>query len=84
MPDLTILLDVDVRMGLRRLKLRAGTSNGSPDRIERENAAFHRRVREGYLDLSRQWPGRIKVVDGSPGEAAVSMKIWEIVSDVLG
>jgi len=82
-PDVTILLDIEVRMGLQRLRRRSGKGGGRPDRIERENASFHRKVRDGYLELARLWPNRIKVVDGSLGEAAVAGKIWEIVSDAL-
>ena len=53
-PDLTILLDIGVREGLRRSRRR--------DRIERKSLQFHRRVRKGYLELARRNPRRIKVV----------------------
>ncbi|MBL7084506.1 MAG: dTMP kinase [Candidatus Omnitrophica bacterium] len=53
-PDLTILLDISAKQGLRRV--------GERDRIERKPLAFHRRVRKGYLKLARMSPRRIKVV----------------------
>ena len=53
-PDLTILLDIGVKEGLRRSRRR--------DRIEKKSLAFHRRVRKGYLKLARENPNRIKVV----------------------
>ena len=61
-PDMTFLLDIDPGVGLTRVK---GT-----DRIEMLGLAFQQKVRQGYLDLARQEPGRIKVVsaDGSPEE----------------
>jgi len=53
-PDLTMLLDISAKEGLRRSKTR--------DRIERKSLAFHRRVRRGYLKLARANARRIKVV----------------------
>ena len=55
-PDLTILLDVDTAMGLRRAK-----SKGI-DRMERKKFAYHKRVRAGYLKLAKIYPKRIEVV----------------------
>jgi dTMP kinase len=55
-PDLTILLDIDAAAGLNRAK-RKGT-----DRMERKRLAYHRRVRKGYLERARRYPGRIKVI----------------------
>ena len=61
-PNLTFLLDIDPGVGLTRVK---GT-----DRIEALGLAFQEKVRQGYLELAAQEPGRIKVIsaDGSPGE----------------
>ncbi|MFH5824947.1 dTMP kinase [Georgenia sp. AZ-5] len=58
LPDLTVLLDVDPAVGAAR---RAG----APDRIERESAAFHARVREHFLELAAEDPGRYLVVDAA-------------------
>ncbi len=57
-PDLTILLDLDVKTGLSRIKNRKGGN----DRIEKEKIAFHNRVRKGYLKLAKASRGRIKIV----------------------
>ena len=56
--DLTIVLDLPVREGLRRI-------GGQPDRIEGEEAEFHERVRQGYLKIAESEPERVKVVDAS-------------------
>jgi dTMP kinase len=53
-PDLTILLDIGAKEGLRK--------SGRRDRIERKSLAFHHRVRKGYLKLARQNRRRIKIV----------------------
>lgn len=57
-PALTILLDVPTRQGFSRL-------HRSRDRMERKAAAFHRRVRAGYLRLARREPRRFAVIDAS-------------------
>ncbi len=54
-PHLTILLDCPVEEGLKRTKKR--------DRISKGSLEFHERVRYGYLELSRKYPERIKVVN---------------------
>ncbi len=59
-PDLTILLDLDVREGLRRNSL-----TEKRDRFEQEDMAFHERVRRGYLRIAGEEPERVKVVDAS-------------------
>ena len=66
-PDLTFLLDVDVRKGHARL---AGRDGGA-DRIEREDEAFFERVRAGYLQRATHEPGRFRVIDASQPQADV-------------
>jgi len=68
-PDLTILLDVDVRTGLRRAMRRNDENNGWDEgRFERESEEFHNRVREGYLKLAQKEKKRIKIIDSTVGE----------------
>jgi dTMP kinase len=57
-PDLTIVLDLPVEVGLRRL-------GRNLDRIEREAVEFHRRVRQGYLKIAEKEAGRVKVVNAA-------------------
>ena len=59
-PDITIFLDLDPEIGLRR---RMNAANG--DRIENEQIEFHRRVYDGYKQLAREIPDRIKFIDAS-------------------
>lgn len=59
-PDLTLLLDAPVEVGLARARRR-----GPADRFEQETVAFFQRVRASYLDLAARWPERIQVVDAS-------------------
>lgn len=84
MPDLTILLDIDVKTGFDRLHDRNRRHGVEKDRIEREARDFHERVRSGYLELARRWPQRIRVVDAARDEDAVQADIWELAQHVIG
>jgi dTMP kinase len=83
-PDVTLLLDLDVPSGMARLEERHARDHEQHDRIEREAIEFHERVRAGYLELARRWPERFHVIDAGPGEDAVAETVWGKVSDVIG
>lgn len=73
-PDITLLFDLPVRSGLQRaLRGRAA------DRIERESIAFHEKVREGYLELAKQHPERIHIVNADQSPDAVAVDVAAIV-----
>lgn len=57
LPHLTLLLDIDPAEGARRRK------KDIPDRLEKEGLEFQEKVRQGYMELSRQQPARIKVIN---------------------
>jgi dTMP kinase len=71
-PDKTILLDLEPAEGLARARARNLASDSNEGRFEAEDLDFHRRVRDAYLRLAAQSPGRINVVQGSgtPDEVA--------------
>jgi len=77
-PALTVLLDIPVDDGFARV---AGRTR---DRFEREEAAFHRRVREGYLALAAAEPGRWLVIDGRLPRGEVARMVWTRVTATLG
>jgi dTMP kinase len=78
-PDLTILLDVPVEVGLRR-KL----SHEEWNRFEAETRDFHQRVREGYLRLARAEPRRWHCFDGQRPSAELAEQIWRPVAKRMG
>jgi dTMP kinase len=78
LPDLTIVLDVPVDVGLARAAARRGQA--APDRFEAEDSDFHRRLREAYLDIAIKEPSRCAVVDADAPTQAVADRIWSIVS----
>jgi len=77
-PDLTLLLDLDVKTGLKRNK-----AINKNDRLELEDIAFHQKVREGFLSMVKKEPERIKSVDCSMSIEDVQMKIVEIINRFL-
>lgn len=74
-PDLTILLDVDVEKGLKRK-----TKNNSEwNRLDAFALDFHHRVREGYLEMAKQEPGRWAVVDAGRGWEEVQERLRQVI-----
>lgn len=74
-PDMTLILDLDIESGFRRAGKRQETA-GEYDRFEAENRSFHHRVREGFLEIARREPGRVRVInaEGSPEEVAARIR----------
>lgn len=68
-PDLTFVFDIDVETSMQRV-------GNEKDRLESEGKEFHNRVRNGYLEIAKQEPERIKVIDAS-------MSIDEIHEEVV-
>lgn len=79
-PDLTLILDMPVEDGLKR----AGARGDGEDRYERMGAAFHERLREGFLDIAKKEPTRCAVIDATGDIGAVAMAIAGEVADRLG
>jgi dTMP kinase len=65
-PDLTLLIDIPAEVSRDRVLARGGS-----DRLEREDLAFHERVRTGYLALAQRFPNRIVILDGTAAPAAL-------------
>ena len=77
-PDLTILLDLDVKTGLMRKK-----AEDEWNRLDAYEVLFHERVRQGYLQLAREEPERWRIVDASQGIDAVQEDLFQIILDAL-
>ena len=74
-PDLTLLLDVPVEIGLARASKR-----GALDRFEQEKVAFFERVRNAYLEMAQRSPDRYRVIDASLPLNDVQNQIAAILS----
>ncbi|MDF1759046.1 MAG: dTMP kinase [Coxiellaceae bacterium] len=76
-PDITILLDLPVEVGLKRIEAR-----GEKDRIEQEGVEFFHRVRDTYLQRAANEPQRYRVVDASQTEAEVAADLQRVLDDI--
>ena len=81
-PDITILLDLDVRLGLCRSRTQS-KAQGIQDRIEDEPLRFHEEVRQGFLKLAEQNAARIKVLSANTPPELIHEKITESIYHVL-
>lgn len=79
LPDLTVLLDLDIETGRARLD----DARTRYDRLEAETADFHHRVRDAYLALAAAEPGRFLVLDARAPIAELAASIRERVSELL-
>ena len=75
LPDVTFLIDVTVDLSRARVAARARTRGEEIDRLEREDAAFHERVRDGYLELARA-DATFVVLDGGLGPELLCEAAW--------
>ena len=79
-PKLTLVFDLDPELGLTRAKHRGEAED---DRFERKGLDFHRRLREGFLDIARREPDRCRVLDAAKPVDEVAGDVWAAVSAVL-
>jgi dTMP kinase len=84
-PDLTLLLDLPPEVGLVRARrqLEKGGRSAQESRFENEDLDFHRRVREGYLELARREPERFRLIDAAQDEDRVREDIRVAVESFL-
>lgn len=75
-PDLTLLFDVNPRLGLAR----RSSASGEPNRLDLESEAFHLRVRERYLALAGAEPARFVVLDAALAPDELEARAWAAVS----
>jgi dTMP kinase len=78
-PDLTLLLDVPVEIGLERI----GSRSSGPDRMEQNRPEFLERVRQSYLSQARREPDRFVVIDATVGLKQVSASVCAVLEERL-
>lgn len=76
-PELTLLLDVPVEVGLGRTQSRGGKE----DRYENFKTDFHENLRQGYLELSKRGRERYAVIDAAAEQKIVAEAVWQAVAD---
>jgi dTMP kinase len=82
-PDLTLLLDLDPETGLSRAwkRIQSDSAHAQESRFEKEKLDFHRRVRDGYLDLARLESERFVVIDADADADIVQGRIEAALAD---
>src|SRR5947209_20635712 len=78
-PDLTIILDVPVEIGMQRAAARRGT--GAPDRFEAEDVKFHEGLREAYRQIAADEPQRCVLIDANAAPGVLAARVWTAVRD---
>ena len=79
-PDLTLLLDLDAEVGIKRAEER---QSGTLDRIEAESLEFFKSVRQAYLNLAKDEPDRFTVINGELSVEAIEAIVWSTVEGKL-
>jgi dTMP kinase len=78
-PDLTIILDVPVEVGLKRAAARRG--GAAPDRFESEDLKFHQDLRDAYREIASKEPERCALIDATADLNTVAGNIWAALRD---
>jgi len=82
-PDLTLLLDIDVKDGLARSTRRLADEQSSEDRYENLDLDFHEKLRAGFLDMAEREPGRFRVIDADKSVDEIADKITAALAQGL-
>jgi dTMP kinase len=80
-PDLTIILDIPVEVGLQRAAARRGAS--APDRFEAEDVKFHQDLREAYRQIAVSEPQRCVLIDANADADTVAANVWAALRERL-
>ncbi len=80
-PDLTLILDVPVEVGMRRAVLRRGKA--AADRFEQEDMAFHEQLREAYRQIAADEPQRCVLIGANADQETVAARVWSAVHERL-
>lgn len=80
MPNLTLLFDLDPKIGLSRI---AKHDNREMNRLDVESLEFHEAVREGYQQVIKRYPNRIHVIDASRTQDEVTKEVLNVLKKTL-
>ena len=78
-PDLTFVFDIDPTLGIER----ALGENNKETRFEEKDIMYHKKIRDGYIDIARDNPDRCVVIDGTNGIEQISKSILELTLDKI-
>lgn len=81
-PDITLLFDCPVQVGLNRTVRRqaeSGSMLGAEDRFEREKNEFHEKLRAGFLEMAQAEPGRFRVIDATRSIEEIAQEVKALI-----
>lgn len=78
-PDLTVILDIPVEIGMQRAAARRGS--GAPDRFESEDLQFHQGLRDAYRQIAADDPRRCVLIDANADADTVADRVWTAVRE---
>ena len=76
-PDLTMVFDIDAKTSMARV-------GNEKDRMESAGIEFFEKVRKGYLEIAKQEPERVKVIDSTKSIEEIHKKVLELIKNVIG
>jgi len=82
-PDLTLVIDIDVETGLGRARSRNDLAQQVETRMEEQTTLFHKQVREAYRRLAEDEPRRVRLIDGNRRPEEVAADVWRQVEPLL-
>ncbi|TXH68420.1 MAG: dTMP kinase [Thiothrix sp.] len=82
-PDYTLLFDIDVNLGMQRVRSRSQQLALSTDRFEQEQLEFFERIREGYLERAKRYPEQYRIVDAAEPLNSVQKQLEQILRAIL-
>ncbi|MBO5923917.1 MAG: dTMP kinase [Lentisphaeria bacterium] len=82
-PDLTLLFDLPVEVGMERARARVAHIADHNDRLEAEKMDFHERVRNSFLQIAQREPERVKVLDATQSIEVLAAAVKELVNNAL-
>jgi len=82
-PDVTLLLDLPVEVGLERSMKRLAESAVDEGRFEAESLSFHKKIREGFLRIAKAEPYRLRVIDATGAIENVATQVYSALAASL-
>ena len=80
-PDLTIFIDVDPKTGIKRIL--EHSDSHEVNRLDKESVSFHEKTHDGYLELVKRYPDRIKAVNGERSIKEVAFDCFNLIKEIL-
>ena len=69
-PDITFLIDIDINIAMKRVKLR-----GESNKFDKMDLEFHQKIKDGFLQIAKNNPERIKIIDGNKSKEEIHEEI---------